>query len=151
MKLGLIIICQNNEKDINKDYYVMQLNKVNDLKICLVNNNCKDNIHKVLIQIQEQCDNISVINIKKIKSDISAVRAGARYMFNQFNLDHIGYVLNLNNFNIKELIEAIRDNKDAIINFNINALDKTEIRLTKFQRLFSIIDYLKRLEIKFSI
>ena len=43
MKLGIIIICHNNENDIDIDHCVKYLNKVKDIEICLVNNNSKDN------------------------------------------------------------------------------------------------------------
>ena len=90
MKLGIIIICHNNENDINIDNCVKYLNKVKDIEICLVNNNSKDNTYNVLKEIKEYCNHVSLVDIKKFKSDNSAVKAGARFMSSQFNLKYLG-------------------------------------------------------------
>ncbi|MGB6267760.1 MAG: family 2 glycosyl transferase [Olleya sp.] len=92
MKIGIIIIFHNNEKDIDTNIFVQQLNQVKNIEFCLVNNASKDNTYTLLNDINEACANVSLVNINTFKSDVSAVRAGARYMFNKFNLKHIGYV-----------------------------------------------------------
>ncbi len=150
MKLGIIIICYNNESDIDIKQCVKYLNKLDGIEICLVNNHSKDNTYEVLKEIKEYCNNVSVVNIKKFKSDTSAVRAGARFMFNQFNLKHLGFA-NLNNNhkeNLSILIKDIKDHKTDILRYNLGILNETEIKLTMFQSLFPVIDFLIKINMK---
>jgi len=151
MKLGIIIICYNNENDIDISHCVKYLNKVKDIEICLVNNNSKDNTYDVLQEIKEYCKNVSIVNIKKFKSDNSAVKAGARFMSSQFNLKHLGFV-NTNMIDkyqdLSLLIKSIRDNQVDISNYNQSISNKKGIRLTMFQSLFPVMDYLAKINIK---
>jgi glycosyltransferase involved in cell wall biosynthesis len=151
MKLGIIIICHNNENDIDIRHCVRYLNKVKVLEICLVNNNSKDDTYNVLKEIKGYCENVSIVNIRKTKSDNSAVKAGARFMSSQFNLKYLGFV----NTNMIEkyddlslLIKSIRDNQVDISNYNQSFLNKKRIKLTMFQSLFPLMDYLAKINIK---
>jgi hypothetical protein len=148
MKTGIIIICYNNEIDIDMDRCVKHLNNVKDVEVCLVNNNSKDNTFHILNKIKEECNNVSVVNIKKFKPEISAVRAGARFMFNQFNLMQLGYIINVNKLDLNSLIKMVCNNQDAILNYNSNTKNDKKIGQTLFQSLFSLSDYLKQLNIK---
>ncbi|AXO80413.1 glycosyltransferase [Olleya aquimaris] len=151
MKIGVIIIFHNNENDIDTDCFIQQIQKTPNLELCLVNNNSKDNTYKILDQIKQCCNNVSVVNINKFKSDVSAVRAGARFMASQHDLEHLGYatanLLNKNEHGLNGLIKAISKNQDLILDFNIENLKKRDIKLTLFKSLFSIIDYLKKLNV----
>jgi len=151
MKLGIIIICHNNENDIDISQCVKYLNKIKDIEICLVNNNSKDNTYDVLKEIKEYCENVSIVNIKKFKSDNSAVKAGARFMSSQFNLKYLGYV-NTNMIHeyqdLSLLVKSIRDNQIDISNYNQNISNKKGIKLTMFQSLFPVMDYLAKINIK---
>lgn len=149
MKLGIIIICYNNAKDFDIDFFINYSNKLKNLEICLVNNDSKDNTYDLIKMIKEQCKNVSVVNIKKHKSDTSAVRAGARFMFNHFNIKHLGYIINLNKYEINSLIQTISNNQNAILNYNLSVLNMKETRQTLFQSLFSVTDYLSKLKINF--
>ena len=150
MKIGIIIIFHNNERDIDSNFFIGHFNKADNLEMCLVNNDSRDNTYQILKEIKKECKNVSVVNIKKFKSDLSAVRAGARYLFNQFDLNHIGYVnvtmLNTHQFHdLNGLIKAISENQDVILKYSIKVLEKQETKQTLFQSLFSVIDYLKKL------
>jgi hypothetical protein len=120
---------------------------VKDIKVCLVNNNSKDSTYGVLKKIKEDCRNVSIVNIKKFKSENSAVKAGARFMSSQFNLKHLGFVdsMTVNKYkDLSLLIKMIRDNQIDISRYNENILRKKEIKLTLFQSLFSVMDYLAK-------
>jgi hypothetical protein len=152
MKIGIIIIFHNNEGDIDSNFLITHFLKAKNLEMCLVNNDSGDNTYKILKEIKEVCENVSLVNIKKFKSDSSAVRAGARYMFNQFDLNHLGYFFT-NNLNIKSqalnvLIKAISENQKDIIKYNLTVLNEQETKPTMFQSLFSVIDYLKKIKIE---
>ncbi len=153
MKLGIIIICYNNEKDIDVDYCAKYLNNIQGIEICLVNNHSKDNTYDILKEIKECCKNVSIVNIKKFKSDSSAVKAGARFMTNQFNLKHLGFVNTnmVNDYeNLNMLIKDIKDNQIDILNYDQSLLNNKGIKLTLFQSLFPVIDYLVNVKNQFS-
>ena len=149
MKLGIIIICKNNENDIDVNLCTRYLKTVIDTKFCLVNNSSEDKTHALLERIKDRSQNVSVVNIKKMKSDNSAVKAGARFMFNQFTLDHIGFV-NANTINNYEdlslLIKTIRAHRAEIINYHQEVLNTKAVKLTQFQSLFPVIDYLEQMK-----
>ncbi|TXG35336.1 glycosyltransferase [Seonamhaeicola maritimus] len=151
MKLGIIIICYNNENDIDISHCAKYLNKLKDIEICLVNNNSKDNTYNILEEIKEQCVNVSIVDIKRFKSGNSAVKAGARFMSNQFSLKYLGYI-NTNSLikyqDLSLLFKAIRDNQVDILNYNQSFLNKKGIRLTMFQSLFPVMDYLAKMNIE---
>jgi glycosyltransferase involved in cell wall biosynthesis len=151
MKTGIIIICYNNEIEIDTDHCVKYLNNVKDIEFCLVNNKSEDNTYDLLKEISETCKNVSVVNVNKHKTDISAVRAGARFMFNQFNLKYLGFI-NTNMISKYEdlsmLIKAIRDNQVDISKYNQSVLNEKGIKLTMFQSLFPVMDYLAKNNVK---
>lgn len=147
MKLGIIIICHNNENDIDRDFFINHSNKESNLEICLVNNDSKDRTFDLLNAIKESCKNVSVVNMKRHKSATSAVRAGARYMFNKFNLKHLGYVSNMQNYEINTLFKTISENQEALLKYDVAVLESKETRQTMFQSLFSVPEYLKKLEL----
>ncbi|WP_299105589.1 glycosyltransferase [uncultured Winogradskyella sp.] len=147
MKTGIIIIFHNNEKEMDIDYFIHQIKQTRNLELCLVNNDSKDNTYDLLRDVKDECDNVSVVNVRKFKSDMSAVKAGARFMFNEFNLKHLGYVstnmLNIKYHGLNGLIEVITENQDAILNYNMKTLKKKQ---TLFQSVFSLLDYLKKIK-----
>ncbi|GAA4270101.1 glycosyltransferase [Hyunsoonleella aestuarii] len=151
MKIGIIIICYNNENDIDIGQCAKYLNELKDIEICLVNNDSKDNTYNLLEELKEHCVNVSILDIKRFKSDNSAVRAGARFMSNQFSLKYLGYVNSNSLFkyhSIVLLFKAIRDNQVDILNYNQSFLNKKGIRLTMFQSLFPVMDYLEKMNIE---
>ncbi|MBT8260835.1 MAG: family 2 glycosyl transferase [Bacteroidia bacterium] len=152
MKIGIIIIFNNNEKDIDTDFFIKQIEQSFNLELCFVNNDSNDNTQLLLNEIKENCSNVSVVNIKKNTSDVSAVRAGARFMFSQFNLKHIGYVntnvLENKTNKLNSLIKTITKNQDSIIKHNIEVLKKQDVKPTLYQSLFSVVEYLKSLNKK---
>ncbi|WP_299886006.1 glycosyltransferase [uncultured Lacinutrix sp.] len=151
MKIGIIIIFYNNIKDIDKSLFINQAKQAIEIEFCLVNNNSTDNTYVILKEIKEACKNVSLVNIKKSKPDLAAVRAGARYMFNEFNFKHIGYVnanvLNAKHIDINNLIKTVNENQDVILKHNIEILEKQEVKRTLFQSIFSVLDYLKDIQI----
>ena len=153
MKTGIIIIFHNNEKHIDTDVFINQFRQSQDIQFCLVNNASKDNTLEVLQEIKDaKLPNVSVVDIRKFKSDVSAVRAGARFMFSQFNLKHLGYVstnlLNIKYQGLNGLVRAISENHEVIVDYNVENLKERGIKLTLFQSLFSVVEYLKKLNVK---
>jgi Flp pilus assembly secretin CpaC len=152
MKIGVIIVFHNNENDINTSFFIEQFKQTKNLQLCLVNNASTDKTYTILEDIKEMCEtNVSVVDVKKFKSDQAAIKYGARFMFNQYNLNHVGYInvnkLNSQLLNINNLIEVISQNQDIIVKYNIEVLDKRELKQTLYQGLFSIIEYIEKLKI----
>lgn len=149
IRIGIIIVCHNIEKNINKNLFVKHLNQAKNLELCLVNNASRDNTYQILKEIKElSLIDFSIVDIKKFKSDNSAVRSGARFMFNQFDLNHLGYVntnlLNTKKYSINGLINHIRENQDLILEYNKSLKESSKIKQTLFQSVFSINEYLEK-------
>ena len=146
MKIGMIIIFRNNEEEIDTDFIIKQSNEAKNLELCLVNNDSKDSTYEVLKEIKEACTNVSVVNIKRMKSDTSAVRAGARYMFNQLDLKHIGYLttssLKDKCHTLDTLIKVVNENQSELLKYDIKVRKNLEVKQTLFQSLFSVVEYL---------
>lgn len=142
MKLGIIIICYNNENDIDISQTAGYFNRLKNVEICLVNNHSSDNTYDVLKELKEHSSNVSVVNIKKHKTEVLAIRAGARFLFNEFNLKTLGYVINDKNIGFNCLAKTISVNKEALLNHTIVKKDTKVVRQTIFQKVFSITDLL---------
>lgn len=152
MKIGVIVVFHNNEKDIDSGLFIEHLSEAKNLELCLVNNASRDKTYELLKEIKEMCfKNVSLVDIKKFKSDDSAVRSGARFMFNQFDLKHVGFV-NTNQINdkidtVSNLIKMVSENQDVILKYNCDVIKLKGIKQTLFQSVFSIVEYLEKLEI----
>lgn len=151
MKIGVIIVFHNNEANIDTEFFIEYLNKAKNLELCLVNNASRDNTFQLLKDIKSACETkVSLVDIKKFKSDSSAVRSGARFMFNQFDLNHIGYIstnLIFNKaYNLNDLIELISKDHNIILDYNIKVIEKKEIKQTLFQSVFSIMEYIEKIK-----
>jgi hypothetical protein len=142
MKLGIIIICHNNEADIDINDCAAYLNEVKNMEICLVNNNSNDTTYDILNEIKEHCSHVSIVNINKYKSDNAAVKAGARFMSNEFNLKYLGFI-HMNQYDsLSTLLKKIRDNQIDISQYNQSFMNKKRMKLTLFQSLFPVMEYL---------
>lgn len=152
MKTGIIFIFHNYQKDIDVNFFVNYFTRLESIEFCLVNNNSKDDTYLILKEIKDVCKNVSIVNMKKFKSDISAVKAGARYMNNSFKIKHLGYVnsnlLNKQYQGLNTIIKTIYMNQDRIIKYDKKVLKSYSKKKTLFQKLFSVIDYLKKIEIE---
>ncbi|WP_179352118.1 glycosyltransferase [Winogradskyella vidalii] len=151
MRIGIIIIFHNNETDIDTTFFIEQIKASEYIDLCFVDNESKDATISVLEDIKEACPTkVSVIEIKRSVSEIAATKAGARYMFNEFNLKHIGYI-NVNALKPEEqtlnaLIKSFCTHKDGIIDFNLKTIKDQEIKKTLFKSVFSVVEYLQHIE-----
>ena len=150
MKLGIIIIFHNNEDNIDKDFFISHLNEAKDIEFCFVNNASFDKTYQFLTEIKEDCSCVSLVDIKKYTTESIAVKAGARFLFNEFDLNHIGYAnanpRNKEQFNLNELLKAISANKDFILDYDFIMIEREKIKKSIMNRIFSVIEYLKVLK-----
>ncbi|MDT0558989.1 family 2 glycosyl transferase [Ichthyenterobacterium sp. W332] len=148
MNIGVIIIFHNNVTDINPEDFIENINSTEHIKMCLVDNESKDETLEKLLEIKEACmDKVSIVQIKKKVNRESAKRAGARYLFNDFDLKHIGFIDTNNlieqNYNINEIVNSLCTEKDEIIAFNKEIKRKRHIKSTLFKSVFSLLEYFK--------
>lgn len=151
MKLGVIVIFHNNEKDIDTQFFIEYLNQVKNIEFCLINNSSRDKTYELLNEIKESCDSqVSLLNMKNFKSVTAAVRSGAKFMSNQSNLNHIGYIstnlINTKTYNLNTLMKTINKKQNIILDHNIKVLEKIEAKQTLFQSIFSVVDYLEQIK-----
>lgn len=152
MKIGIIIVFHNNELLIDKELFARQIEELSNVNFCLVNNESKDNTYEILKEIKELTENVSVVNIKKFKSDVSAIKAGARFMFSQSKYKHLGYV-NMNLLNNKfqglnSILDRIIKYQDEIIEYDNMSKAKYKKRTNPFQSMFSALDYLTKITLE---
>ncbi|MEO1030395.1 MAG: hypothetical protein AAFX55_03270 [Bacteroidota bacterium] len=145
MYVGLIIVFNTFENEALKNHFIASMGTLTDVKICLVSNNNNEQVFEILTEIAEQCDNTDVINTKRRKSKVSAVRAGARYMHNQYNLKYLGFIVGLKDFEIVEVIKGYIEHQETILVLNREELRSKAVKQTFFQRLFSVTQYLEKL------
>lgn len=146
MNIGIIIIFNNNASDINPKIFVDNIRSTDHIRMCFVDNESRDATLEKLIEIKEICsEKVSIVEIKKRVTRESAKRAGARFMFNDFNLKHIGFidanVLIEQNYNLNEIVNSLCLEKDEIIAFNKENKRKQHIKSTLFKSVFSLLDY----------
>ncbi|PQB05089.1 glycosyltransferase [Aureitalea marina] len=138
MKLGVLILCHNNEKEIQEQLIIKNFANLNNLEICLVNNHSSDSTYEKLSDIQEYCKNIYLININKHKSEQAALRAGSRYMFNQSEAVTLGYIPNMDKLSLYQLLKGLAQNMEDILAFLQQIERVSSTRVTKCQEIFEI-------------
>ncbi|ULC60339.1 glycosyltransferase [Flaviramulus sp. BrNp1-15] len=149
MKIGIIIIFHDNENDIDSNLFNNLFNIKNNTHLCLVNNGSKDDTLERLHAIKDKCETtINIVDIKKNKGKDSAIKAGARYLFNQNDLKLIGYLswnpsVNFNKF--KELIRVVEENKESMVKHNTKTLKNKQFQRAIFKNIFSIVEYFEKL------
>ena len=57
-------------------------------------------------------------------------------------------MLNIKYQGLNGLVRAISENHEAIVDYNVENLKERGIKLTLFQSLFSVVEYLKKLNVK---
>ncbi|MEY8850077.1 family 2 glycosyl transferase [Psychroserpens sp. XS_ASV72] len=150
MKTGIIIVFHNYENELHPKVLVNQIQKIVHVPLCLVNNDSKDETYDILKDVRDLCQNVSVVNIKKFKSDMSAVRAGARFLLSQYQLKHLGYIntnLISSNLGFVPFLEVFAAYHNDIISMGISNQKPSKQKTT--QPLFSVVDEVQKLKASF--
>ena len=147
MKVGLIILLKDNENQLNNNLLIQQLKLAKQFQICFVDNRSTDATLEFLNDINDQIQNISIVEVKKRVSSYNAKRAGSRFIFNNFDLKHVGYLdvdaILSEGHQLHEVIELMRRSHDNVIDFDHNYKKESLIKLTKFRRIFSVLEFIK--------
>ncbi len=155
MKTALVIIFYDLEDQINKPLFLEIANDLRNIELCLVNNNSTDYTYYLLKDIKEDCKNVSVINIKRKKSEANAVKAGARFMINEFDIKSIGYI-NANAIGgtfltLDTLLRALRDHQDLLYEDQTYILKPYEKKHALMHKLYAITDRINELDLKLAM
>ena len=144
MKVGLIIVFDSSDHVPIKFSISETLSKMEGVLFCLVNNNCSELFGSQLDELAEEHDYVNVIHIKKRKPNLWAVRAGSRYLKNNFNLKFLAYIADLKG---EELVNAIEifanDHKQLIRDSRFNGLDKL-VKQSFLSKMFCVKTYYER-------
>ena len=147
MKLGVIIVFDSCENEAFEERFLDLVRDFKQINYCFViNNNGRDSL-EILNDIAEQSENTSVLEINGSKSEVSAVRAGARYLSSHLNLGQIGFITNIHGDKLLELIHHLTENRDIVFNIVSKQQKNKKVKQTLFQRLFSISECLSDLGI----
>ncbi|WP_052752755.1 glycosyltransferase [Kordia zhangzhouensis] len=101
MKIGILIVFRNNEKDIDVQQFTDILANKTRLEICFVNNGSTDGTLKKLHEIKEEVPiQIATIDVKKDRGHNAAIKAGVRYLTSK---KEFPYILCLQKFHRKDI------------------------------------------------
>lgn len=151
MQIGLIVVFDTFDNYALKESFILTINGMADIKVCLVCNSGSDKVFESLSEIAQHCDNTIVVNINRKKSRISSVRVGARYLSSQYNLKSIGFIVNVEDLELLEEMSSYSTHRDAILSLNISELKNKSIKQTFYQSLFSVSEYLEKINHKANI
>lgn len=109
MKVGIIIPCSDVEDKISVNQFADFINTESGYHLCFVNFGSKDNTLSLLHELENEVgDLVSILDVKRNKGLVSAIKAGVRFLFNKSEIDSIGY------FN-EELPNSFDDFKKVIL------------------------------------
>ncbi len=138
MKTGIIIPCYNEEKRLNLNAFIQFINQETEYHLCFVNDGSKDKTVKVLKEIQNvNPAKVSIVDIKKNSGKATAVRAGARYLYNKGEINYIGFIdadLSTDFKDFGELVKTLKTNDKLSFVFGSrakkasDAIEKDKIR-----------------------
>ena len=148
MKLGMIVVFDANDEELVKGDMIDVLQKSSDIKFCLVNNNCSEMFNYVLMEIADECENVTVIHMKKNKGTSLAIRAGSRYMNSHFTLKFLGYITNLQGENLIQAIQVFANHHNEIRNQNTQNQLREILKPAFFKKAFSISNYYQQINCK---
>ena len=106
MKKGVIVVFEKDDIDSLKSSSLKFLFN-NKLDFCFVNNGNDHKVLKFLYHLKESSkSNISILNLRKAKATLLAVKAAVRFLKNKEDIDFIVYTKPISIYN-KDLINKI--------------------------------------------
>jgi len=143
MKTGIIIPCYNEENRLNTKAFLKFIQYNKNYHLCFVNDGSKDNTLEVLTNMKVQSPSrINVIDVKKNKGKASAVRLGARYLFNKKYIDYIGFIdadLSTDFEDFKNLVYKLENLNDVTLVYGSRGKGCGQIKRNMFRSIFSRI------------
>ena len=146
MYVGLIVVINGFENEALKSNYILSIKQLQDVKVCLVCNTSDDRVFEVLSEIVHHCKNATLVNNKRIKSNTASVRAGARYLYSQYNLKYVGCIVGVKNGKSLEILKSYTDHRQSLLEFIQKEKLTKKVKQTYFQSLISIPESLERID-----
>ena len=140
MYLGIIIVFNNDEENLNVPKMVDLFNTLN-LKICLVNNGSLDKTIDILQRIKYQLNTDSdffIVDNKFDKGIKNAVKSGVRFLLNENEFDFIVYLKSNSIGQLNKLKKKILDLKN---NYQHTLVSKNPKR-SVLKNVYSIQDFI---------
>lgn len=141
MKTGIIIPCYNEAKRLDQKAFLEFINANADYHLCFVNDGSKDNTMEVLTTMKNQAPNdITIIDVKKNMGKATAVRAGARYLYNRTEIANVGFMdadLSTDFKDFKDLVKTLKSNNKLSVVFGSRNSGGTGIERNFLRGLFS--------------
>jgi len=145
MYVGLIVVIRTLKNEAHKLSLTSSINNMNDVKVCLVCNSNDAHVYETLTEIADQCSNTNVVNAKMKKTSSASIRAGARFLQNEFSLKHIGYIAEIDHLEVLTVLEKFIEYQETIIALNKREKNNKNVKPTFYQSLFSISEYLEKI------
>lgn len=141
MKTGVIIPCFNEEKRLNKEAFVNFIKDHSDYHLCFVNDGSKDKTLDVLRSMKNAVPTrISIVDVKKNSGKATAVRAGARFLYNRVNISCIGFIdadLSTDFRDFKDLVKTLKSEDKLVVFGSRNSGGGGTIERNVLRGLFS--------------
>lgn len=141
MKTGIIIPCYNEEKRLDQDAFLKFIKENEDYHLCFVNDGSKDDTYAVLRAMKNQAPNdITIIDVKKNMGKATAVRAGARYLYNVPYISQVGFMdadLSTDFKDFKDLVKTLESNENLSVVFGSRNSGGDGIERNALRGLFS--------------
>ncbi|WP_405369511.1 dolichyl-phosphate beta-glucosyltransferase [Nonlabens sp. Asnod2-A12] len=141
MKTGIIIPCYNEEKRLDQEAFVSFVSQNEDYHLCFVNDGSKDNTLDVLHKMKEQApDAISIVDVKKNSGKATAVRAGARFLYNESYISSIGFMdadLSTDFRDFKDLVKTMKNENKIMVFGSRNSGGNSKIERNFMRNVFS--------------
>ncbi len=120
MKIGILILFHNDEKEIEIPQFIDLFTKKGNLEICFINNGSTDKTLEILKEIREEATvPISIIDVKKDKGHHAAIKAGVRYLASE---DELRYILCLQRYKsqdfemLEKVFQIMQQEKMVVVN-----------------------------------
>ncbi|WP_435415311.1 hypothetical protein [Polaribacter aestuariivivens] len=138
MNTGIIMLFANNEKEIKENEFKKILDKYS-VKFCFVNNASKDKTLEKLKEIKAKTvNNIVILDVKKKRGIMTAVKAGVRCLVNNEDFNSIIYFeyykyrdfLKIENtFDLIKNKKTISSNRNLLVNvFSLEELAEIKLK-----------------------
>ncbi len=143
MKTGIIIPCYNEANRLNVNAFLKFIEANNNYHLCFVNDGSKDDTLSVLSSMKAKFNQqISVIDVKKNAGKAAAVRVGARYLFNQQDINYIGFIdadLSTDFEDFKNLVHKLKTLDEVTLVYGSRCKKGGQIERNIFRNIFSKI------------
>lgn len=159
MEHGIVVPCYNEGSRLDLKTFVQFAEKRKDIHLCFVNDGSKDHTRSALAEIKHDShDNVYVLSTDINAGKAEAVRQGALFLYEETEVDTIGFLdadLSTSFVEYNDLIRSYEQNPETQIIFGsrnlnkeINTIERNPIRKLVSAFIGLLIRAITRLSIK---